>query len=110
MKKEDIYNLLYSRRNKVRCSECGKEIGVPNVYNEKERSKLSPYCCAASIFIVQWLIHHGWHVRNLGISDSHPYYCDDCWVVGTPEYSRTEYGDSWCSQVEDVLGYKEEIE
>lgn len=108
MTKEEILMLLHNIRNKpnkVKCSVCGKELEVPNMYSEKDRSKLSPFCCAATVFTVQWLVHHGWHVRNLGLHDSHPYYCNDCWVDG-PEYEKKEYGASWCEQLEKLLNNK----
>lgn len=108
MNADEIIELLYSKSNKskAKCSVCGKEIEIPNMYSEKKLSILSPYCCSTTVFIVQWLIHNGWHVRNLGVQDNHPYYCNDCWIDGTPEYKKADYGDAWCKQVENLMNNK----
>lgn len=85
----------------VKCSKCGSTLGVPNLMQQNTREKiLSPYCCAFTLFCVQWLIHHGWHVRNLGLTDCHPYLCPDCWEEGTPEYEKQDYGEEWCKQAQ----------
>lgn len=97
----DFKRLLYGKDHKVKCHKCGKEMLIPNMMRTETRDKvLHPYCCAYTIFTVQWLLHHGWHVRNLGVTDSHPYFCPDCWEEGTPEYSKSAEGKQWCEQAE----------
>ena len=86
----------------VRCSLCGKTIEVPNIDNKC----LKPYCCATTVFVVQFLIHEGWHIRNLGVADNHPYFCPDCWTEGTPEFSRREYCNAWYEQSMEWLKQK----
>lgn len=98
----DFKNILYGKDYKVKCRKCGKEMLIPNLMRTETREKvLHPYCCAWTLFTVQWLIHHGWHVRNLGVTDSHPYFCPDCWTDSTPEYEATDYGRQWCEQAEE---------
>lgn len=92
---------MNSKMTTVKCYKCGKTIEVPNMMRQEVRSKvLSPYCCAYTVFVVQWLTHHAWHVRNLGLNDSHPYLCPHCFEEGTPEYEATDYGKQWCEQAE----------
>jgi len=100
-KKEEILQRLYGKTHEVKCFKCGKKMTLPNM-NMKDRSDkvLSPYCCTGTVFTVQWLIHHGWHIRNLGVTDRHPFFCPDCWEEGTPEYKAHEYGKQWCEQAE----------
>ena len=88
------------RVGKVKCHSCGKELEVPQMYSEKEREILTPYCCAYTVLIVQWLIHHGWHVTTYDAEPSGAYLCPDCFKEGTPEFSRHEYGAQWCKQAE----------
>lgn len=97
----DFKKIMTSKTHTVKCHKCGNELEMPNMTMEKTRKEvLTPFCCAYSVFSVQWLIHHGWHVRNLGLTDSHPYFCPDCWEDGTPEYNATDYGKQWCEQAE----------
>lgn len=97
----DFKRFLYCKDHKVKCLECGKEMLIPNMMREDTRNKvLHPYCCAFTLFAVQWLLHHGWHVRDLGLHDTHPYFCPDCWEEGTPEYSKHDAGKQWCEQAE----------
>ena len=107
----DFRKIIASMASKtctVKCHKCGKTIEVPNMVREDVRNKvLFPYCCATTVFIVQWLIHHGWHIRNLGVTDRHPYICPDCFEEGTPEYKANDYGKQWCEQAESWL--KEEL-
>ena len=88
-----------SRVGKVKCKKCGKELEVPNMYAEKERQLLKPYCPTTVILVVQWLIKHGWHVTNREANPSGAYLCPDCYE-GQPEYSRSEACDAWCKQAE----------
>lgn len=98
----DFKRILYGKTNIVKCHKCGKTIEVPNMYNDKVRKKvLSPYCISAILFSEQWLMYHGWHIRNLGVTDCNPYICPDCWVEGTPEYSKSAEGKQWCEQAEE---------
>lgn len=100
----DFYGIMTKKTRTVKCHKCGKTMEVPNMYSESTRDKvLSPYCCTTSVFTVQWLIHHGWHIRNLGLTDSHPYFCPDCFEEGTPEYEARDYGKQWCEQAESWL-------
>lgn len=108
MAREGIMRLLNRRTGTVKCSQCGKEIEVPEIYLDKDRAILKPYCCAGTVFLVQYLIHEGWHIRNLGLFDSHPYFCPDCWVEGTPEYTRRPYCDDWYNQSQDWLKKQKE--
>lgn len=94
---DEIRKRLFPRKSVVKCFCCGKKLIVPGMYGEDLHS-LQPFCCATTVLHVQWLIYHGWHVRNLGLHDSHPYFCPDCWTEGTPEYSRCEYCDEWVEQ------------
>lgn len=50
------------------------------------------------MFVAQYLIHEGWHIRDLGVTDRRPYFCPDCWKDGTPELSKREYCDDWYEQ------------
>lgn len=94
---------LDERQTAVKCSCCGKPLVVPNLFGKKVREVLKPFCCATTVLHVQWLIYHGWHVRNLGLHDSHPYFCPDCWKEGTPEYSKSEECEAWCKQAQAWL-------
>lgn len=108
MTKEEISKLLYGKPHVVKCYKCGKTMEIPNLMNVETRNKvLSPYCCSFVVFCVQWLIHHGWHVRNLGVTDSHPYFCPNCFEEGTPEFKAHEYGKQWCEQAEEWAKSKE---
>lgn len=90
-----------SRIGRVKCSRCGKELEVPNMYSEKERNAvLSPYCCATTVLHVQWLIHHGWHVTTYEADPAAAFFCPDCFPKGQPEFSRRPYGADWCRQAE----------
>ena len=88
------------RVGKVKCYGCGKEIEVPNMYSQQDRNKLVPYCCATTILLTQWLIHHGWHVTTFEANPSGKFFCPDCFPEGTPEYSKRECGADWCEQAE----------
>lgn len=94
----EILSKLFPRKREVKCSKCGKKLIVPGMWSEKDRSTLKPYCCATTLLHVQWLICHGWHIRNLGIHDNHPYFCPDCWEEGTPEYQKAEFAEQWVEQ------------
>lgn len=99
---------MSSNTHIVKCNKCGKTMEIPNLMNDKTRAEvLFPFCCSFSVYVVQWLIHHGWHVRNLGIGDSHPYFCPDCWKEGTPEYEARDYGKQWCEQAQSWLESKQ---
>lgn len=103
----DFIGIMTKKTRHVRCRKCGKEIEIPNLALEKTRKEvLSPFCCAYTLFTVQWLVHHGWHVRDLGLTDSHPYFCPDCWEDGTPEYEKRDYGEVWCKQAQAWMNNK----
>ena len=87
------------------CSICRKKIEVPSLTNE-ERYAMKPCCPSWAVFVVQFLIHEGWHIRNLGVDDKHPYFCPDCWTEGTPEFSRRDYCDDWYKQSQEFLNDK----
>lgn len=92
-----------SRVGKVKCNKCGKELEIPNMFSEKERNAvLKPYCCATTVLISQWLIHHGWHVTSRDANPSGAYLCPDCYE-GQPEYSRHPHGEDWCKQAEEWM-------
>lgn len=88
---------MFPKISKCKCSVCGKEILVPNP-TEKEKTIFNPYCCSTVALIVQYLIHEGWHIRNLGVRDNHPYFCPDCWKEGTPEYKKSSHNEDWFKQ------------
>ena len=89
-----------SRVGKVKCKKCGKELEIPNMFSEKERDAvLKPYCCSTTVLIIQWLIHHGWHVTSREANPAGAYLCSDCYE-GQSEYSRHPYGEDWCKQAE----------
>lgn len=98
---------IRSRKKIAKCAVCSDEIEFPFLREVDRKKVLSPYCCTGTVFITQWLIHHGWHVRNLGIDDSHPFICPNCWKEGTPEYTAKEYGKEWCEQAEKWMNEKE---
>lgn len=92
---------LNKRTEVVKCSVCGKELQVPSMYSEKDRTAyLKPYCPTAVILVCQWLIHHGWHVSSIEARPPHQYYCPDCFPKGTPEYHKSSACDAWCEQAE----------
>jgi len=89
---------MNSRVGKVKCMRCGKELAAPNMYGD-ELKLLKPYCCAATVLIVQWLIHHGWHCLTLEATPPGAFLCPDCYN-GQPEYHKSQNGDAWCEQAE----------
>lgn len=92
---------MSSRVGKVSCKGCGKQLEVPNMYSEKERNDvLKPYCCSSVVLIIQWLIHHGWHVTTRDANPSGAYFCPDCFPKGQPEYNESPAGAEWCKQAE----------
>ena len=95
---KDFLSIINKTTHDCKCSKCGKVIKVPNLVSDKNKKCLNPFCCAFTVFVVQYLIHEGWHVRDLGITDRHPYFCPDCWEEGTPEFSKREYCDDWYKQ------------
>lgn len=100
----DFKKIMTSKTHSVKCHKCGKKLEIPNMMRTKTRDAvLRPYCCTYTLFTVQWLVNHGWHVRNLGVTDNHPYLCPDCWEEGTPEYSKAEHGKQWCEQAQAWL-------
>ena len=88
-----------SRVRKVKCHKCGKELEVPNMFSEKDRQLLIPYCPTAVILTIQWLIKHGWHATNREANPPGAYLCPDCYE-GQPEYRRSKACDEWCEQAE----------
>ena len=93
-----------SRVGQVKCHKCGKTLDIPNMYSEKERNAvLKPYCCATTVLIVQWLIHHGWHVTTHDANPAGAFFCPDCFPKGQPEYSRSAAGQDWCKQAEQWM-------
>lgn len=91
---------MNSRTETVKCSCCGKELTIPNMYKRKDLDILKPYCGAATLLTVQWMLHHGWHVATMQADSPGAYYCPDCFPKGTPEYHETEDVASWCEQAE----------
>lgn len=88
---------MNSRTETVKCSYCGKELTIPNMYKRKDLDILKPYCGAATLLTVQWMIHHGWHITTQG---DELFYCPDCFPEGTPEYQEAPYAKDWCEQAE----------
>ena len=84
-----------NKDHKIKCHKCGREMLIPNLMKPETRKKIFTF------FLIQWLIYHGWHVRNLGVTDNHPYFCPDCWEEGTPEYKAFDCGREWCEQAEE---------
>ena len=91
---------LDSRVGLVKCKSCGKELEVPNMYGEKERALLEPYCPTTVILTVQWLIHHGWHVTKHEANPPGAFFCPDCFPKGQPEYTKSICCEDWCNQAE----------
>ena len=89
---------LNSRVGLVKCKSCGKELEVPNMYGEKERALLQPYCATTVILTVQWLIYHGWHVTKHEANPPGAYFCPDCFPEGQPEYKQYHELDPWIEQ------------
>jgi ribosomal protein S27E len=88
-----------SRVGRVSCKVCGKEIETPNIISDKEREVLNPYCATHTIFLTQWLLHHGWHVTRWDTNPSGAFLCPDCYA-GQPEYHEAPYAADWCEQAE----------
>lgn len=86
-----------SRVQKVKCKCCGKELTAPNLYG-KNLEILTPYCATATVFLVQWLIHKGWHVATIESGGS--FFCPDCFKEGTAEYHKSPNCEAWCEQGE----------
>lgn len=105
MKIEELKNRLFNRVGTVKCYCCGKEIQVPNML-DKDKGELKPYCLSTILLLEQWLIHEGWHIRDLGRTDNHPYFCPDCWKKGTPEVHRADYCDEWYEQAKAWMNEK----
>ena len=91
---------MNSRTETVKCSCCGKELTVPNMYKRKDLDILKPYCGAATVLTIQWMIHHGWHITALDAHHKSYFYCPDCFPEGTPEYQEAPYAKDWCEQAE----------
>jgi hypothetical protein len=90
---------MNSRVQKVKCYRCGKTLETPNMYGKK-LELLDPYCPSATIFVVQWLIHHGWHCLTSEATPSGAFLCPDCFQEGQPEYHRSSECGAWCEQAE----------
>lgn len=104
---------LDRKTHNVKCYHCGKELETPTLYSQVDRDKvLKPWCCASTVFTTQWIIHHGWHVTTLEANPAQAFFCDECFhkcfPMGTPEYSKREYGADWCRQAEEWVKLKEE--
>lgn len=89
---------MNSRTETVKCSRCGKELTVPNMYREEDLKGLNPYCPTSTVLIVQWILHHGWHVATMRANPPGAYYCPDCFPEGTREFHETEDAAPWCEQ------------
>lgn len=94
-----------SRVGKVKCKGCGRALKIPNMYG-KNLAVLTPYCPTATIFTVQWLIHHGWHITTFEANPSGAYFCPDCFPKDQPEYHRSSECDAWCEQAEKWMNEK----
>jgi len=88
-----------SRVGRVKCKMCGKELEVPNIISDNEREVLKPHCATYTIFLTQWLLHHGWHPTKLEANTSGAFLCPDCYA-GQPEYHEAPYAADWCKQAE----------
>lgn len=100
---EFIKDFLAEMQNptmKVKCFKCGKEIELPN---PSIKIINSWGCASKAMFIVANLISQGWHIRNRGITDNHPYYCPDCWDGTEPEYTRHPITEIWVEKGKEWL-------
>ena len=91
---------ISSRVGKVSCKGCGKIIEVPNMYSEKSRRLLKPYCPSTVMLHIQWLLHHGWHVTKHEANPPAAFFCPDCFPEGQPEYKQFHELDPWIEQAE----------
>lgn len=88
---------MNSRTTVYRCKCCGKEITVPNMYKDKDRRSISPYCGSSTFLTIQWIIRHGWHVAK---EERGNFYCPDCFPKGTLEMEEHPAAKEWCEQLE----------
>ena len=84
---------MNSRTSIYKCSCCGKEIIVPNMYKEKDIRSIKPFCMASTYLTFQWMIHHGWHISRENRGN---FYCPDCFPEGTPEMEEHPAAKEWC--------------
>lgn len=116
MNKEDIEKIKDSRlkslllrinapTQKVKCFRCGKELEIPN---PPIKVLESWGCMAKTVFVVANLLDNGWHIRNRGITDNHPYFCPDCWDCKDEEYHKLRGSDEWVRKGKNWLKEMEE--
>ena len=94
---KEFLNKINEPTQKVRCFKCGGELEFPNPPSELLNSW---GCITKVVFTVANLIANGWHVRNRGIHDNHPYYCPKCWDGTEPEYGKHPLSDEWVKKGE----------
>lgn len=103
-KLKDLLLRINAPTMKVSCSQCGKELLLPN---PPIKVLESWGCMAKTVFVVANLIDNGWHVRNRGITDRHPYFCPDCWTGSEEEYHKLRYSDEWVAKGKQWLKEQE---
>ena len=104
---KEILKRLNAPTQKVRCCKCGKEMEMPN---PPSKVIYSWGCSSAVIFMVANLIVNGWHIRNRGVTDNHPIFCQDCWDNKEPEYIKLPLADEWVEKGKEWLrNTKEEL-
>ena len=97
---KDFLAEMQKPTQKVKCYKCGMEIEYPNPPIKVVNSW---GCATKTVFINAYIIVNGWHVRNRGITDNHPFYCPDCWDGMEPEYSKHPKSDEWVEKGNEWL-------
>lgn len=89
---------MNSRVGKVTCKGCGCSLEVPNMYSEKSRKVLQPYCPSTVMLHIQWLLHHGWHITKHEANPLQTFFCPNCFPDGQSEYKQFHEFDPWIEQ------------
>ena len=105
MKLKEFYQMMNAPTQKAKCFKCGKELEFPNPPGDLLKSW---GCFSFAVFIIANLMVNGWHVRNSGITDRHPYFCPDCWDNSEPEYQKHPKTDEWVEKGKEWLKSKKE--